>query len=134
MINNVDELTGPYAEALGRGELFVQRCADCDAKIMYPKYRCPACFSDNLGWVTVTGEGELQTFTVLRMGAPSAFAVDPPYAIGVVRLDEGPQLMARLHADDNGGWDHYACGQRVRFQPADAAEVAARPAAWFGVA
>jgi uncharacterized OB-fold protein len=73
----------------------------------------------------------LQTFTILRAGAPSAFDVEPPYCIGIVRLDEGPQLMGRLRPGSDGSWDHYACDQRVTFAPADAAEIAVRPAAWF---
>jgi hypothetical protein len=79
----------------------------------------------------VSGGGQLQTFTILRMGAPSSFDVEPPYCIGIVKLDEGPQLMCRLRPGADGTWDSYTCDQRVGFAPADAAEVAVRPAAWF---
>lgn len=133
MINNAEQLTGPFGEALARGELIVQRCEDCSALIMYPKYRCPRCFSSALAWAPVEGNGELLTYTVLRAGAPSRFAVEPPYCIGIVRLDEGPQLMGRLHPAQDGTWEAYACGQRVRFAPAPADEVAERPAAWFAL-
>lgn len=130
-IQNDTELTGPFAAALAEGKLIVQKCNDCSALIMYPKYRCPACFSGSLGWQQVSGEGQLLTFTILRMGPPSTFSVEAPYGIGIVRLDEGPQLMCRLHPDPDGTWDAYECDQRVRFAPADAAEIAERAAAWF---
>ena len=133
-IQNADELTGPFAAALAEGRLIVQKCNDCAALIMYPKYRCASCFSGRLGWQDVSGEGQLQTFTILRMGPPSTFKVEAPYAIGIVRLDEGPQLMCRLHPGPDGTWDSYVCDQRVRFAPADAAEVTERPAAWFAAA
>jgi uncharacterized OB-fold protein len=133
-IQNEAELTGPFAAALAEGRLIVQKCNDCAALIMYPKYRCPSCFGGHLGWQQVSGGGQLQTFTVLRMGAPSSFDVEPPYCIGIVKLDEGPQLMCRLHPDAEGTWDSYACDQRVSFAPAEAAEVAQRPAAWFATA
>lgn len=130
-IQNADELTGPFAAALAEGNLIVQKCNDCAALIMYPKYRCPECFSGNLGWQQVSGEGQLLTFTVLRMGPPSTFQVEAPYGIGIVKLDEGPQLMCRLHPGADGTWDHYVCDQRVRFASADAVEIAERAAAWF---
>ncbi|HEY2834080.1 MAG TPA: OB-fold domain-containing protein [Sporichthyaceae bacterium] len=133
-IQNADELTGPFAAALAEGRLIVQKCNDCATAIMYPKYRCPNCFSGSLDWQQVSGAGQLQTFTILRMGAPSAFDVEPPYCIGIVKLDEGPQLMCRLHPGADGTWNSYVCDQRVSFAPADAAEVAQRPAAWFTAA
>jgi uncharacterized OB-fold protein len=125
------DLSGPYYDALGSGTLQVQLCGDCGTHIMYPRYRCPQCFSSNLGWTEVEGRGTLQTFTVLRMGSPSGYEGDLPYALGVIRLDEGAQLLARLWPDQDGTWDAYACEDRVVFRSADAAEVAKRPAAWF---
>lgn len=133
-IQNSGQLTGPFGEALSRGELLVQQCQSCAARIMYPKYRCPVCFGNDLGWLTTSGTGTLLTFTVLRAAPPSAFKVDVPYGIGIVRLDDGPQLMGRLHPGPDGTWDHYRCEAPVVFAPAEAAEIAQRPAAWFTAA
>ncbi|MGQ0626255.1 MAG: Zn-ribbon domain-containing OB-fold protein [Sporichthyaceae bacterium] len=133
-IQNDLELTEPFAAALADGKLVVQKCNACGELIMYPKYRCPRCFSGDLGWQQVCGAGQLQTFTILRYGPPSSFAVEAPYCIGIVKLDEGPQLMCRLHPGADGTWDHYVCDQRVAFVPADAAEIAERAAAWFTAA
>lgn len=133
-IQNDTELTGPYSAALAEGRLTVQKCGACSALIMYPKYRCPECFSGELGWQDVSGEATLLTYTVLRFAPPSSFDVDPPYAIGIVRLAEGPQLMCRLHPGEDGTWEQYACDQKVTFSGADAAEIAERPTAWFTAA
>lgn len=133
-IQSDTELTGPFYDALAQGTLIVQKCGDCATLTMYPKYRCPACFSGNLGWQQVAGGGTLQTFTVLRYGPPSSFAVEAPYCIGIVKLDEGPQLMCRMHPGADGTWDAYVCDQRVAFAPADAAEIVERAAAWFTAA
>lgn len=130
-IENSEQLTGPFYEALARGELIVQECNTCGELIMYPKYRCPSCFGNDLGWHTVSGRGKLLTYTVLRFGAPTSFGVEPPYGIGIIKLEEGPQLTGRLHPGTDGTWDHYRCDGPVVFTPADAAEVARRPAAWF---
>lgn len=130
-IENSDQLTGPFGEALAKGDLVVQKCGSCGELIMYPKYRCPSCFGSDLAWHTTNGRAQLLTYTVLRSGAPSAFDVEPPYAIGIVKLEEGPQLTCRLHPGPDGTWDHYRCDEPVVFAPADATEVAERPAAWF---
>lgn len=130
-IENSEQLTGPFGEGLARGELIVQKCNSCSELIMYPKYRCPSCFGNDLDWHTTNGQGQLLTYTVLRFGAPSSFDVEPPYAIGIVKLEEGPQLMGRLHPGPDGTWDHYRCDEPVTFVPVDAAEVAERPTAWF---
>jgi hypothetical protein len=55
--------------------------------------------------------------------------------VGVVKLDEGVQLLARLHpSPETGDWDGYACDQRVRFAPVDEGEIERRPVAWFELA
>lgn len=133
-IENAEQLTGPFNAALSEGRLTVQECNTCGELIMYPKYRCPGCFGSDLGWKDVSGKATLLTYTVLRFGAPSAFDVEVPYGIGIVRLDEGPQLTCRLHANVEGGWDHYRCDAAVEFTPVSAEEIAERPAAWFSVA
>lgn len=130
-IENADQLTGPFGEALSAGRLDVQQCNSCNELIMYPKYRCPTCFGNDLGWFTTAGKGTLQTFTILRAAAPSTFHVEVPYGIGIVKLDEGPQLMGRLHPGADGTWDHYRCDAPVVFKAVAAEEIAERPAAWF---
>lgn len=125
------DLTVDYYEALSRGQLVVQECGDCGALIMYPRYRCTECFSSNLGWKQVEGSGILLSFTILRMGAPSGYEEDLPYAVGIVKLDDGPQLLGRLWPAEDGTWDHYVCDGRVRFRSATGVEIARRPAPWF---
>lgn len=121
-------LAGQYYAALERGELVIQQCNACSAKIMYPKYACPSCASADLGWASSSGQGVLHSFAVLRAGAPTGFEDDLPYALGVIKLDEGVQLLGRLRADADGGWDGYSCDMRVEFQ-AESDE--GRHIAWF---
>ena len=89
-------LTDEYYAALDRGELVIQQCGGCRTAIMYPKYVCPACGGTDLGWTPSTGRGVLHSFTIQRIGAPTGFEADLPYTLGVVKLDEGVQLLARL--------------------------------------
>lgn len=80
------------------------------------------------------GVGELPSglysLTVQYLGAPSAFDDQLPYALGVVRLPEGVQLLARLVPDEDGTWDGYRADDAVEFVPTAPAE-GQRPCAWF---
>jgi uncharacterized protein len=121
-------LTDEYYAALDRGELVIQHCGSCRSNIMYPKYVCPVCGSRDLGWTRSAGRGTLHSFTVQRIGAPGGFEADLPYALGVVKLDDGVQLLGRLRADGAGGWDSYSCDIPVRFHPTPGE---GRHIAWF---
>ena len=134
-IQNDTELTGPFAAALAEGKLIVQKCNDCSALIMYPKYRCPLVLQRQPR-LAAGGRrrARCRPSRSCAYGPPSSFAVEAPYGIGIVKLDEGPQLMCRLQPGPDGTWDHYVCDQRVSFSPADPAEIAERAAAWFTAA
>ena len=49
-----------------------------------------------------SGRGTIYSFTIVCSNAPSAFAADVPYAVAVVRLEEGVQLLANIVASDFG--------------------------------
>jgi uncharacterized OB-fold protein len=128
----MSELVANYREGLARGELLIQSCEACGAKQMYPRYRCTTCQSAGLTFVRSSGLGTLLSHTVIRAVPPRGFEDDLPYAVGVVLLDEGVQLLARLRAsEDSREWTTYACDQRVQFAPATAQEIERRPVAWF---
>jgi len=127
----MEALTEPYYEALARGELIVQHCKSCDRNIMYPRHLCPFCYEADLDWVPVSGKGILHSFAVQRVGAPTGFEDDLPFALGVVKLDEGVQLLGRLWPDADGEWSGYRCDGRVVFAGVDADEARRRPVAWF---
>ena len=120
-----------FRAGLERGELLIQKCGGCGQLNLYPRYACPHCQSDDLGWLSASGDATLMSHTVLRAGAPEGFAADLPYALAVIRLDEGVQLLARLAPDADGEWSSYACDAKVRFLPHDG-QAAGRPIAVFG--
>lgn len=124
-------LQSDFTAFLSKGELHVQKCGTCGALNMYPQVRCPHCYSTDLGWRQASGTGTLLSHTIVRAAAPTAFQGDTPYAIGIVRLDEGPQMMCRLHPDQDGDFLEYRCDQPVRFSPVAPEEIARRPVAWF---
>ncbi|WP_068071565.1 Zn-ribbon domain-containing OB-fold protein [Novosphingobium lentum] len=124
-------IVSEFRAGLGQGELLIQNCNSCGKPNMWPRYACPHCQSDDLGWAKSSGKGTLHSFCVLRQGAPEGFDGDLPYAIGVVKLDEGVQLLARLEASAPDDWSAYSCDDRVEFVAPGAAEAQRRPCAIF---
>jgi uncharacterized OB-fold protein len=120
-----------FSAGLAGGRLLIQTCGNCGKPNMYPRYRCPFCQSDDLGWQEAQGNGTLMSWAVVRAVPPAGFEDELPYAVGVVRLDEGVQLLARLDPDAAGDWNEYKCDMRVRFAPRSAEQIAKRPTAWF---
>jgi len=123
-----------FRQGLEQGELRIQTCNACGTHTMYPRHRCISCGSDDLGWTVSSGKGVLHTFTVVRAVPPAGFENDLPYGLGVVKLEEGVQLMARLHpSDGTSDWSRFACNAPVEFRPISAEALGKRPVAWFAL-
>ena len=88
--------SGPFFEACARGDLMVQGCATCGHRQFYPRRWCLQCDGTELGWVPVSGDGELITYSVVRRAPSAAHKHRVPYVIGIVKLIEGPQMMASI--------------------------------------
>ncbi|HEX4107396.1 MAG TPA: OB-fold domain-containing protein [Solirubrobacteraceae bacterium] len=124
-----------FREGLERGELLLQSCNSCGKPNLYPRHHCPFCQSADLGWTPASGEGVLHSWTVVRAVPPTGFEEDLPYALGVIKLAEGPQLTGRLRpTGEDRNYDAYDCDVKVRFDPAPAEEVKQRPIPWFAIA
>lgn len=95
-----DDLSAPFWESAGRGELAVRRCTGCGNLSYPPRLVCPQCLLDppDFEWATVSGRGELVTWTIVRDAFLPGFAPLVPYAVGDVRLAEQADLrfVARL--------------------------------------
>lgn len=84
-------------------------CASCGAKFFPPRQVCAECKSQNLQPCAFSGRGELYSFTTLYQ-APLGYEGGVPYAVGMVKLDDGPMVEAQL-TDVNP--DELKVGQRV---------------------
>jgi uncharacterized protein len=107
--------SAPFFAACARGELIVQGCASCGHRQFYPRRWCLACGSTDLGWVPASGDGELVTYSVVRRAPSAAHKHRVPYVIGIVKLPEGPQMMASIVGAGTGA---LTPGMAVRIVPA----------------
>lgn len=90
--------TQPFWDGCAAGELRLQRCGSCDAHYFPPRPFCPTCLSDDVTWETTSGRGTLHTYVINHRAAPG---FEPPYAIAVVQLDEGPRMMSNIVGIEN---------------------------------
>ncbi|MEV0084613.1 Zn-ribbon domain-containing OB-fold protein [Saccharopolyspora sp. NPDC050642] len=90
-----DAETRPFWDGIAAGELRIQRCADCEAAVFYPRSVCPGCFGDRLDWFTASGRGTVHSWTVAHK-AFGEFADQAPFTVALVDLDEGPRMLTRI--------------------------------------
>ncbi len=85
---------------LNQGKLMASRCLDCQKTYLPVRALCPECGQSNLEWFELSGKGKLAAYTSVYIG-PSfmndlGFGRDNPYLTGIVDLEEGPRISARL--------------------------------------
>ena len=93
-----------FEQYLAEGKLMASQCNQCKAIHLPPHAFCPECHSDDLSWIETVGRGKLAAFTVVYI-APTfmieqGFGRDKPYASGIVELDEGVKISARITGVD----------------------------------
>ena len=88
--------TEAFWEGCRKHKLLLQRCVDCSEFQFYPRIACTTCSGDNLEWVKASGRGTILTFTIVRRPVSEAYAVDVPYVVALIRLDEGPTMMSNV--------------------------------------
>ena len=107
----------PFWDGCRDRRLLYQRCQECDAVIFDPAAACRVCLSPRLEWEESRGEGSVYSWTVVWRPQTPAFTV--PYAVIIVDLDEGYQMLSSLIDSDT---DVLRQGLRVRVEFRDMSE------------
>lgn len=108
-------LAAPFWEAAADDRLVIQRCMSCSELRWPPLAICPACCAPGGEWTEVVPEGTIWSYAVYRRSFDSKFDTDIPYAVAVVELDDGPQVVAGVKSSERA----VGIGTRVRgvFEP-----------------
>jgi uncharacterized OB-fold protein len=102
--------TKAFSDFLGEGKIMGSRCGGCGAIHLPPRPVCPECGRGDAEWIELGGEGVVQAYTVITV--PLTRLKDRcPYAVGVVKLDEGPSISGSILGVADGG--DIAVGSRV---------------------
>ncbi len=95
-IPEASPVLAPYFGAARAGRLVVQRCAGCGALRFPPRELCSACLATDATWQEVSGRGEIFSYNVMHQVYHPGFATEVPYAVVVVKLEEGPKITSNL--------------------------------------
>jgi len=93
-----DELDKPFWDACNEERLVVQSCNSCDKLQHPPQPTCNECGSaDNLEWRQVSGRGTIYGYAVMYDCPVTELAVDQPFNIAVVQLEEDSGINMLSH-------------------------------------
>jgi uncharacterized OB-fold protein len=89
-----------FKKFLQQKQLMASRCTSCDGLYLPPRAICPGCHSDQMRWEALSGKGRLAAFTAVHI-APTfmtelGYGRGNPYIAGVVDLEEGMKMSARI--------------------------------------
>ena len=99
-VENTD--LNPHFDAARRHELVIPQCDHCGRFRWPPRTLCPTCHHFSVTWQAVESSGSLFTWTVVwHQSSPQH---PPPYAVGLVQLDQVPyvRLLGNIVMIDTG--------------------------------
>ena len=99
-----------YFDFIGEGRIMGSRCRECGDASLPPRPFCKECGSVDLEWEEFEGSGEVRAFSVINVPL-SRMEGRSPYAVGVVRLDDGPSISGLILDVKEG--DELSVGSRV---------------------
>ena len=89
-----------FDQYIAEHKLMASRCTKCGGMYVPPRAICPKCQSEELEWVETSGKGKLAAFTVILSGPTfmieQGFDRKNPYISGIVELEEGIRISARI--------------------------------------
>lgn len=95
-----DERSAEFFDALCDGSLLIRQCAPHGHLSAPEVLFCASCGSDALKWTAAAGGGVVVAWTAIHSRPDPADVPRPPVLAGIVELDEGPWLRARLIGAD----------------------------------
>jgi uncharacterized OB-fold protein len=93
-----------YERFLSEDRLMGSKCKKCGVLSVPPRSICIKCYGSELEWVEMKGKGKLAAFTCIAIGPPfmirEGYDRKHPYVSGVVELEEGVKVVARIEGVD----------------------------------
>lgn len=124
----LSEFTQHFWNGLREGRWQTSCCKACGRQTFPPKPVCPHCWSPEVRWSALSPRGTLYAWTRIH-AAPTVFAAEAPYAVGIVDLDTGIRLGCRLIDVPGLNWRPDMPMEMVVLQYEDGPLFAARPQA-----
>ena len=94
----ITAFTKPFWDALAEGRFLTTRGRTSGRLTFPPKPICPYDWGRDVEWVELSGRGRLYSQTVIH-AAPAAFMSEAPIRNGIIDLDEGLRIAARIFGE-----------------------------------
>jgi uncharacterized protein len=88
------------------------KCEKCGKIFFPPRLVCSNCRGREFTKVILAQTGTVETFTVIHV-APNGFGDQTPYAVGIIKLDDGVKITAQIV---DAELDKLAVGDRVKLE------------------
>ena len=93
-----------FHKFLNVNKLMGSKCNQCGTLFAPPRPICLKCSSTEMKWAELKGKGKIATFTSIIVGPPwmieQGYDRNNPYCCGVVELEEGVRIDARIEGVD----------------------------------
>jgi len=101
MDENQEPITAAtYNRYLDNKQLMASKCAGCGQIYLPPRAVCSNCHAEELNLVPLSGKGMVAAFTAVYIGPTfmnaQGYDRTNPYLTGIVELEEGVKISARL--------------------------------------
>ena len=107
-----------FQQYLDEEKLMGSRCKRCGALYTPPRALCVQCYNTEMEWEEMKGKGRLAAFTSISVGPPSMIAEGydrtHPYVSGVVELEEGTKVDARIEGVDGSKPEEIKVGMPLK--------------------
>jgi uncharacterized protein len=88
------------------------KCSGCGKIFFPPRVVCNACRGREFTKHILAQAGVVETFTVIHV-APTGFGDQVPYAVGIIKLDDGVKITAQIV---DAELEKLAIGDRVKLE------------------
>lgn len=89
-----------YEAFLAEKKLMGTKCSKCGTLYLPARAICPECRDSQMDWTEFGGKGKLAAFTCIAVTptwmAAEGYGRNEPYCSGIVELEEGPRISARI--------------------------------------
>ena len=107
-----------YEQFLNEEKLMGCRCKVCGTQYVPPRSICVECYGSDMQWVEMKGKGRLAAFTCINIPPPFMIAQGynrkNPYYTGVVELEEGARVDARIEGVDTAKPEEIKVGMALK--------------------
>jgi hypothetical protein len=117
-----------YNKLLSEHKLMGSRCRKCGHLAVPPKPICPECHGTEMELMEVKGKGKVVAYTVVAVGSPlmveEGYGREKLYCCGIVELEEGAKICARISGVDTSKPEQIKIGTPVELDYFEAAHAA----------